>query len=58
MPENFCCRRSACCALATLPRAHVAVLAERDTWAMMLIYIVTFGGFVGMTSYVSLLLTT
>jgi NNP family nitrate/nitrite transporter-like MFS transporter len=34
------------------------VLGERDTWAIMLVYSITFGGFVGMSSYVSLLLTT
>jgi NNP family nitrate/nitrite transporter-like MFS transporter len=45
-------------ALAVLPRKYLAVLAERDTWAVMLIYSITFGGFVGMSSYVSLLLTT
>jgi MFS transporter, NNP family, nitrate/nitrite transporter len=41
-----------------LPRRYRSVLAERDTWAVMLIYAITFGGFVGMSSYVSLLLTT
>jgi len=45
-------------ALAVLPRRYLAVLAERDTWVMMLVYSITFGGFVGMSSYVSLLLTT
>jgi NNP family nitrate/nitrite transporter-like MFS transporter len=45
-------------ALAVLPRKYLAVLAERDTWVVMLIYSITFGGFVGMSSYVSLLLTT
>jgi MFS transporter, NNP family, nitrate/nitrite transporter len=44
-------------ALAVLPRKYLAVLSERDTWVMMLVYSITFGGFVGMTSYVSLLLT-
>ena len=44
-------------AIAVLPQRYRAVLAERDTWAMMLIYSITFGGFVGMSSYVSLLLT-
>lgn len=44
-------------ALAVLPRKYLAVLAERDTWVVMLVYSVTFGGFVGMSSYVSLLLT-
>ena len=45
-------------ALAVLPRKYLAVLGERDTWVIMLIYSITFGGFVGMSSYVSLLLTT
>ncbi|HVW71317.1 MAG TPA: MFS transporter [Steroidobacteraceae bacterium] len=45
-------------ALAVLPGKYLAVLLERDTWVMMLIYSITFGGFVGMSSYVSLLLTT
>ncbi|HZI76889.1 MAG TPA: MFS transporter, partial [Gemmatimonadales bacterium] len=45
-------------ALAVLPRKYLAVLSERDTWVMMLVYSITFGGFVGMSSYVSLLLTT
>jgi NNP family nitrate/nitrite transporter-like MFS transporter len=44
--------------LAVLPRKYLTVLAERDTWVMMLVYSITFGGFVGMSSYVSLLLTT
>lgn len=45
-------------ALCVLPRKYLTVLAERDTWVIMLIYSITFGGFVGMSSYVSLLLTT
>lgn len=45
-------------ALAVLPRKYLSVLAERDTWVIMLVYSITFGGFVGMSSYVSLLLTT
>ncbi len=45
-------------ALAVLPREYRAVLAERDAWVVMLVYGVTFGGFVGMSAYVSLLLTT
>ncbi len=44
-------------AFALLPRKYLAVLAERDTWVIMLIYAITFGGFVGMSAYVSLLLT-
>ncbi len=43
-------------ALAVLPRRYMSVLAERDTWIVMLVYSITFGGFVGMSSYVSLLL--
>src|SRR6266481_1044672 len=45
-------------ALAVLPRKYWVVLGERDTWVVMLVYSITFGGFVGMSSYVSLLLTT
>jgi MFS transporter, NNP family, nitrate/nitrite transporter len=45
-------------ALAVLPRKYLSVLGERDTWVVMLVYSITFGGFVGMSSYVSLLLTT
>lgn len=45
-------------AIALLPARYRAVLAERDTWVLMLIYSITFGGFVGMSSYVTLLLTT
>lgn len=44
-------------ALAVLPRKYLSVLRERDTWVVMLVYSITFGGFVGMSSYVSLLLT-
>jgi MFS transporter, NNP family, nitrate/nitrite transporter len=44
-------------AIALLPARYRAVLTERDTWVMMLIYSITFGGFVGMSSYVTLLLT-
>ena len=35
---------------ATL-REHVACLFEKDGWAFSLIYIVTFGGFIGLTSF-------
>jgi NNP family nitrate/nitrite transporter-like MFS transporter len=45
-------------ALVVLPRKYLSVLRERDTWVVMLVYSITFGGFVGMSSYVSLLLTT
>ncbi|AKJ68755.1 MFS transporter [Pandoraea thiooxydans] len=44
-------------AIAVLPSKYRTVLAERDTWVIMLIYSITFGGFVGMSSYVALLLT-
>jgi NNP family nitrate/nitrite transporter-like MFS transporter len=43
-------------AIAVLPKRYRAMLAMRDTWALMLVYSITFGGFVGMSSYVSLLL--
>jgi NNP family nitrate/nitrite transporter-like MFS transporter len=45
-------------ALALLPARYLTVLRQRDTWIVMLVYSITFGGFVGMSSYVSLLLTT
>lgn len=45
-------------AIAVLPQRYRAVLAERDTWVMMLVYSITFGGFVGMSSYVSTLVTS
>jgi NNP family nitrate/nitrite transporter-like MFS transporter len=45
-------------ALAVLPGKYLSVLKERDTWIVMLVYSITFGGFVGMSSYVSLLLTS
>ena len=44
-------------AIAVLPQRYRSVLAERDTWVIMLVYSITFGGFVGMSSYVTLLLT-
>lgn len=44
-------------AISVLPQHYRAVLAERDTWVVMLVYSITFGGFVGMSSYVTLLLT-
>ena len=44
-------------AIAVLPQRYRAVLKERDTWVIMLVYSITFGGFVGMSSYLSLLLT-
>ncbi len=42
--------------LAFLPNKYRRVFLERDTWVMILIYSITFGGFVGMSSYVSLYL--
>lgn len=45
-------------ALAVLPAMYRQLLRQRDVWAIMLVYSITFGGFVGMSSYVSLLLTT
>jgi NNP family nitrate/nitrite transporter-like MFS transporter len=45
-------------ALAILPPRYRQVLMQRDAWAIMLVYSITFGGFVGMSSYVSLLLTS
>ncbi len=39
-----------------LPRDHRRVLGEADTWVFFLVYAVTFGGFVGMSAYASLLL--
>jgi NNP family nitrate/nitrite transporter-like MFS transporter len=44
-------------AIAVLPQKYRVMLAERDTWVIMLVYSITFGGFVGMSSYVTLLLT-
>ena len=49
------CRRRACRAAAQVSEP---CSRERDTWVVMLVYSITFGGFVGMSSYVSLLLTT
>ena len=45
-------------AIAVLPRHYRGVLAEGDTWVIMLVYSITFGGFVGMSSYVSTLLVS
>jgi NNP family nitrate/nitrite transporter-like MFS transporter len=45
-------------AIAVLPKSYRSVLKERDTWSIMLVYSITFGGFVGMSSYVATLLTT
>ena len=32
-------------------REHVACLFEKDGWAFSLIYIITFGGFIGLASF-------
>lgn len=42
--------------VAVLPARYRAVFAERDACAIMLVYAITFGGFVGMSSFVSPLL--
>ncbi|MFN7064902.1 MAG: MFS transporter [Aquificaceae bacterium] len=42
--------------LSLLPKRYKRVFLERDTWLMILIYSVTFGGFIGMSSYASLYL--
>src|ERR1700722_2909237 len=42
-------------AIAVLPKHYRSVLAESDTWVVMLVYSITFGGFVGMSSYVTTL---
>lgn len=43
-------------ALLLLPGSLRKVFLERDTWVLMLVYSITFGGFVGMSSYISILL--
>jgi len=43
-------------AILLMPVPLKRVLLERDTWVLMLAYSVTFGGFVGMSSYVAMLL--
>jgi NNP family nitrate/nitrite transporter-like MFS transporter len=45
-------------AIAVLPKHYRSVLAESDTWVVMLVYSITFGGFVGMSSYVTTLLVS
>jgi NNP family nitrate/nitrite transporter-like MFS transporter len=45
-------------AIAVLPKHYRSVLAEGDTWVVMLVYSITFGGFVGMSSYVTTLLVS
>ncbi len=39
-----------------MPLAFKKVFLERDTWVLMLAYSITFGGFVGMSSYIAMLL--
>ena len=43
-------------AIMLMPPAFKKVFIERDTWVLMLAYSITFGGFVGMSSYVAMLL--
>ncbi len=43
-------------AILMLPAAYRALMKEKDMWIFILIYSITFGGFVGMSSYVSLFL--
>ncbi|MEY2334112.1 MFS transporter [Acidithiobacillus ferrianus] len=43
---------------AVLPQRYRLALKERDTWIIILIYGITFGGFVGMSAYVTLLLVS
>jgi NNP family nitrate/nitrite transporter-like MFS transporter len=42
-------------ALILMPPSFRKVFLERDTWVLMLAYSVTFGGFVGMSSYVAMM---
>ncbi len=43
-------------AVLLMPTTFKRVFLERDTWVLMLAYSVTFGGFVGMSSYVAMLM--
>ncbi len=43
-------------AILLMPASFKRVFLERDTWVLMLAYSVTFGGFVGMSSYIAMLL--
>ncbi|RLJ70459.1 NNP family nitrate/nitrite transporter-like MFS transporter [Hydrogenivirga caldilitoris] len=43
-------------AILLMPLAFKKVFLEKDTWVLMLAYSITFGGFVGMSSYVAMLL--
>ena len=42
--------------IALMPASFKRVFLERDTWVLMLAYSITFGGFVGMSSYIAMLL--
>ena len=41
-------------AIAVPPKRYRAVLSERDTWVIMLVYSITFGGFVGIQSILAM----
>ncbi len=43
-------------AVMLMPLTFKKVFLERDTWVLMLAYSITFGGFVGMSSYIAMLL--
>ena len=43
-------------AITLMPMSFKRVFLERDTWVLMLAYSITFGGFVGMSSYIAMLL--
>ncbi len=43
-------------AILLMPSEFKKVFLERDTWVLMFVYSITFGGFVGMSSYVAMLL--
>ncbi|WP_050777655.1 nitrate/nitrite transporter [Hydrogenivirga sp. 128-5-R1-1] len=43
-------------AILLMPLSFKKVFLERDTWVLMLAYSITFGGFVGMSSYIAMLL--
>lgn len=44
--------------VALLPPPYRKALREGDTWAFFLVYGITFGGFVGMSAYIALLLVS
>lgn len=43
-------------AVLLMPSAFKKVFLERDTWVLMLAYSITFGGFVGMSSYIAMMM--